>query len=215
MGSKMEEVQSIYVPSTFKRILAFSVDQFLVLFLYLPFMNLFWSVYFENEDIYISLGSFFVFIFLPAIYEFVSLVLWQATPGQLMNSFKVISASKSSLPLSLEQCFLRSIMGRFSLFFSWAIYAVALLKTDRTGLPDWVAETRVVQFVPRSSTIKIRWILGPVLIVLYAFEGLTSSSNLWQEIDWENKQVELRRVLELDSLDTLLSESDFELEEFD
>lgn len=197
----------VFVPSTIKRILAFGLDQLLVLFFYFPFFGLFWKVYFTDEQVFISLWTLLALFLIPAIYEFVFLMLFQATPGKLLFKLKVVPASNCDSELSFSHCLLRPLVERFSLFFSWAVYALMFFKYDRTHIADWIAETRVVQTTPRKKRPHLRWFIGSLLVVVYLYKGLNYSSNLFKNIDWSQKQIEIHTFF--DSVEV----SDFSLDE--
>lgn len=186
----------IFIPSTWRRLFAFFIDQFFIFFFYLPFAGTFSRIFFTDEDVYVSLIQLFVLFMVPAVYEFVFLMILQATPGKWLLGLKVVPAHNADAELHTFQCALRPLTSRLSFFFAWAIYALAFFRYDRTHLADWVAETRVIQFKPRAERPKIRWIIGSLLFVSYLFEGLNYSMAVLQQIDWKNHKVELRSVLQ-------------------
>lgn len=202
-------MDNVYVPSTWRRLVAHGVDQLIRVFCYIPFAKPFFLMVFTDEDVKISLLQLFVLFMVPAIYELVFLILFQATPGKWLLGLKVVPFTNPSEKLDLQQCILRPLMGRLSFFFSWAIYALAFFRYDRTHIMDWVAETRVVQFSPRATRAKLRPILGVLLILLYVYEGLSSARGILQVVDWENGQVELRSLLDFESLDEVMEEYDY------
>jgi uncharacterized RDD family membrane protein YckC len=150
-----------------------------------------------------------VLFFVPALYEFVFLTLMQATPGKWFLGLKVVPFADPMGRLDWQQCVLRPLMGRLSFFFSWAIYALAFFRYDRTHAVDWVAETRVIQFTPRLTRAKLRPVLGSLLIILYVYEGLLSAKGVLQKVDWENGQVELRSLMDFESLEDAMDEYDY------
>lgn len=187
-------MEVVYVPSTVKRLLAFCVDQAFLLFFYLPFYKIFWQLVVSDAEVIISLNVLILLYLTPAFYEFIFLVMWQATPGKLFFNLKVVPYRESSAALNLSSCLLRPLVGRFTLFFSWAIYALAFFRYDRTHLADWVAETRVVQYSPRWSRPKVRFVLASFIIIFYLFDGLSSSYRIFRTIDWKNRKVDFRSV---------------------
>lgn len=194
-------MDSVYIPSTWRRLAAKGIDSLIRSLFYLPFVKSFFLLVFTDEDVSISLGSLFVMFIVPAIYEFVFLAFMQATPGKWLMGLKVVPFSDSSAQLDWRQCVLRPLVERLSFFFSLAIYALAFFRYDRTHLADWVAETRVVQAAPRSSKTKIRWFLGSIFILINVFEGLQSSSRVLEVIDWGRGQVDLRSLMNVESMD--------------
>lgn len=199
-------MDNVYVPSTWKRLIAQGIDQFVRVFFYIPFAKPFFLLLFTDESVQISIVQFLVFFSVPAIYEFVFLILMQATPGKWIMGLKVVPRSHPADKLDWQQCVLRPLMGRMSLFFSWAMYATAFFRYDRTHAVDWVAETRVVQFTPRVTRTRIRWFLGSLLVVVNVYEGLVSARGILNAIDWENGQVELRSLMDVESLDDMMED---------
>ncbi|WP_413574638.1 RDD family protein [Bdellovibrio sp. HCB290] len=194
-------MNDIYVASTWKRLIAQLLDQVFLLACYLPFGALFYRVWFTQEDVEISVFHLFVLFMVPALYEAVSLMLLSATPGKWLLGLKVVPADDPSKELLYTQCVLRPLTSRLTFFFSWAIYALAFFRYDRTHLSDWVAETRVVQFTPRPQRPTVRWVVGTLLILSYAYEGLLFSSNVINEINWKTGNADLRALVSASSMD--------------
>jgi uncharacterized RDD family membrane protein YckC len=189
-----------YVPSTWNRLIAKAIDQVASVIFFIPFFGKVITMLFTDEDVYISLPMLLFLLFIPAIYEALFLALMQRTPGKWMMGLKVVPNHDANENLRWDQCVLRPLTGRLSLFFSLAIYATAFFRYDRTHLADWVAETRVVQATPRRSRTNIRWLLGSLCIVMYTYEGINSAINVFDNIDWEYHDADLRGILQLDDL---------------
>ncbi|MNL00715.1 RDD family protein [compost metagenome] len=136
-----------------------------------------------------------VLLLVPAIYEFIFLALMQATPGKWMMGLKVVPCNDPNAKLEFGHCLLRPLTGRLSLLLSWAIYAVAFFRYDRTHLCDWVAETRVIQFKPRAARTRLRWVLGTLFVISHGYEGLRSASHTLQQINWSEGKVDLRSLI--------------------
>ncbi|MNK01179.1 RDD family protein [compost metagenome] len=192
----MEET-SYFVPSTWARLIAKFIDQMISLVFYLPFAKGLYLLIFTDDDVTISLWQVLVLLLIPAVYEGVFLALMQRTPGKWIMGLKVVPARDVSAPLRWDQCLLRPLTERLSIFFSLAPFALAFFRYDRTHLADWVAETRVIQFEPRSSRTKIRWIVGTLLVVMNAYEGMSSAARVLNNVDWENGQVDVRALMDL------------------
>lgn len=190
-------MENAYVPSTWRRFFAYGIDQMVILPFYLPFVGIFFRLLFTEDDVIVTLLQLFILFLIPALYEFVFLVMMQATPGKWFMGLKVVPAANSAEKLHWSQCLLRPLTGRLSFFFSWAIYAVAFFRYDRTHLCDWAAETRVVQGSPRATRARVRWILGLVFVWLYAYEGLVSARMILNSVDWSNREANLRAVFDL------------------
>lgn len=202
-------MDNIFVPSTLRRLLAQGIDQVIRLFFYLPFAKSFFLVIFTEGEVWISTGQLAVLFLVPAIYEFVFLTLFQATPGKWFLGLKVVPSADPKANLGWQQCVLRPLMGRLSFFFSWAIYAVAFFRFDRTHIVDWVAETRVIQSTPRQVRAKLRPILGSLLIIMNIYEGMVSARGVLQAVDWKNGQVELRSLMDFESLEDAIDEYEY------
>lgn len=203
-------MEDVFVPSTWKRLLAFFIDQAFILLFYIPFAHTFIQLFFTDEEVYVSLGKLLVLFLVPALYEFVFLMILQATPGKWLVGLQVVPSHNAYAALNSYQCILRPLASRLSFFFAWAIYAFAFFKYDRTHVADWIAETRVIQFTPRAHRPRIRWILGIFLVLTYTYEGLVYSSTVLKQIDWGNKQVELRSLLNVSDMIDIQTEGDDE-----
>ena len=201
-------MNSDHVPSTWKRLFAHGIDQVLKMILYFPFAKSFFLRVFTDEEVSISLLQLLVMLLIPVVYEAVFLFLYQATPGKWLLGLRVVPAWNSEEKLHWQQAVLRSFAERLTLFFSWAPYALAFFRYDRTHLFDWLAETRVVQSSPRISLPQIRWFLGLLLVVVYLYEGLITAGHLVNSIDWSSGQVDLRRLIDDDNFENIFEESE-------
>jgi uncharacterized RDD family membrane protein YckC len=190
-----------YVPSTYRRLVARFIDKMIEGLFYLPFFRLAYDLFFTDDDVYVSLWQLLVLLLIPAVYEFIFLIFFQATPGKLIMGLKVVPDHNPQEKLSLENCILRPLTERLSIFFSLAIYATAFFRYDRTHVADWVARTRVVQSKPRATRTRVRWVLGLLLIAMYGVEGLKSASYALRNVDWEGHRIELRDYLNLPEID--------------
>lgn len=200
-------METAHVASTWRRLFANGIDQIVILPFYLPFVGIFIKLIFTEDDVIVTLLQLFLLLLIPAVYEFVFLVMMQATPGKWLMGLKVVPVADYTEKLNWYQCLLRPLAGRLSFFFSWGIYALAFFRYDRTHLCDWLAETRVVQNRPRSSPAQIRWVVGVLFVLLYSYEGLVSSQMMLKSIDWSVGQANLRLVFNLqDYMDVTFEE---------
>lgn len=188
-------MEAVYVPSTYRRVMAFLIDQVVSLLMYVPFYGVFSRLILTDEEVHLSVVQLFILLLIPAVYEFVFLALMQATPGKWLMNLKVVPNHHPDHKLEFGQCLLRPLTGRLSLLLSWAIYALAFFRYDRTHLCDWIAETRVVQFKPRASHARVRWFLGSIFILSHTYEGLSSASHAIRQINWQEGQVDLRALI--------------------
>ncbi len=203
----------IYVPSTWRRLLAVLIDQIFISICYLPFYRALYNVWFTEADVELNLFQLLMLFLIPALYETVSLMLIAATPGKWIMGLKVVPAHNPQEELDYAQCVLRPLTSRLSFFFSWAIFALAFFRYDRTHLSDWVAETRVVQFKPRNARAGIRWVLGLFLVVSYSYEGLIYACNVLNEINWQTGKGDLRALLTAGGMDMGDMQFDFDSED--
>lgn len=185
-----------HIPSTWRRLSARGLDQLFILPFYIPFMSSIWKLMVTDDAVVVPLGTALIYLLIPALYDFIFLVLLQGSPGKWFFDIKVVPIHDSGAKLSLGQCAMRSIVGIFSLFFGWAIYATAFFRYDRTHVVDWVAETRVVQAVPRLKRPTIRWLLGLLVIFFVGLDSLSTAKSVLQNVDWENRKLDLRALME-------------------
>ncbi|MEN0060369.1 MAG: RDD family protein [Bdellovibrio sp.] len=193
--------KSVYVPSTWKRLIAQGLDQCFRLPLYWPFAKVLFLLVFTDEDVFLGLGEIIWILCVPFIYSGVFLWLLQATPGKWLMGLKVVPAEDPEAALQWQQCVLRPLVERLSLFVSWMPYALAFFRYDRTHLADWVAETRVVQFTPRPSRPPIRWFVGTLLCLLYIYEGLVSAVAFNRALNWETRRLDVRDLIVIEEED--------------
>lgn len=194
---------STYLPSTWRRLTANFIDEVLMLPFYIPFAGIFLRMMFSDEAVTISLMTFALILIIPAVYEFIFLVMLQATPGKWLLGLTVVPSCDVETPLDWRQSLLRATSKRLSLFFSLAIYVLAFFRYDRTHLADWVAETRVVQNQPRQKPARIRWFLGSIFLVYFCIEGWMGAMRVAQTIDWQNKRVHVDDLLEAFQLEEM------------
>lgn len=197
-------MDSVFIPSTWRRLVARFIDQILRLFFYLPFAKPFFLLLFTDQEVPISLLQLTGLFLVPTIYEVIFLILMQATPGKWIMGLKVVPASNPMEYLSWQQCLLRPLTQTLTFFFSWAIYAVAFFRYDRTHLADWVAETRVVQSTPRATRASLRPLLGVLFVFLNISEGLASARSILDSIQWEDKKVDLRSLMDLEEFEDFM-----------
>lgn len=203
-------MDNVFIPSTWRRLAAHFIDQVLRLFFYLPFAKPFFLLLFSDHEVPLSLAQLIGLFLVPTIYEVLFLVLMQATPGKWIMGLKVVPAHNPFEYLSWQQCVLRPITQLLTFFFSWAIYAMAFFRYDRTHLADWIAETRVVQSTPRFTRASVRPFLGILFVLMNGFEGLSSARSVLDSIRWEEGMVDLRSLVDVEDFEGLGEFDDFE-----
>ena len=165
---------AINTAGTGRRIVAFCIDRMIAAIFMIPlwiqlFSSYFTSGRFEVEPRWILLSGVMIFF-----YRWLFLFFLGGTVGKLLMGLQVISVHNSrpafseKPSLGLFQSFLRVLTDGLSIFFGQSLRALAFLRYDRTHVSDWVAETRVVQFVPRKSPVKRRVWLA-LFVILFSF----------------------------------------------
>lgn len=176
------------------------IDQLICLPLYFPFIVYWWKLFFTDEDVFVSVYVFGLFVVIPVIYEISFLILMQATPGKVIMGLKVVPSADLGQKLDWQQCVLRPIVNSLSLLIGYAAYSLAFFKYDRTHFGDWMAETRVVQKTARTKTPKKRYILGCIFIVLSLSDGLSTARLFIGNVDWENRIIDLRKIVKVSEM---------------
>lgn len=157
--------------ATEKRIIAFGIDRAIEATLYLPvWIQLGISSLTEGEYS-ISLRMIAACALLHLMYDCFFLYFLGGTVGKLAMGLRVVPRREPHNALTLFQCVLRPLCDRLSLFVGQSLRALAFLRFDRTHVSDWVAETWVVQSVPRRRKPVRRFVLALVII----FISLSSS----------------------------------------
>ena len=99
--------------------------------------------------------AFFIVYF---FYHWLFVYFFGATPGKMILGLKIVSKNQQSsgdpAGLGLFQSFLRVLADQLSIFFGHGLRFLVLMRLDRTHVSDWVAETQVVQTVPRKDAVK-------------------------------------------------------------
>lgn len=203
-------MSEVYIPSTWRRWVAHYIDQGLKIVFYLPFMKSFFLILFTDQAVSLSVGQWIILLLITPFYEAVFLALMQATPGKWMMGLKVVPARSPEEPLQWQQCVLRPAVQLLTFFFSWALYALAFFRYDRTHLADWVAETRVVQSTRRPTRARLRPFLGVILILFNTYGGLTSAHKMLRAVKWDSNTVDLREFLGVDDYENLFDEYEYE-----
>ncbi|MBX2986334.1 MAG: RDD family protein [Bdellovibrionaceae bacterium] len=176
----------VFVPPTGARFWARVIDEVVILFLLVPAFGLAAFDLFSAERLWMSWPFFAYFLCIPLLYEAVTVWIFGATFGKWAFGLRVVNNRDPQAPLSFWDALTRAVAFRFSLFFSYAVQALALLRYDRTHLADWAARTRVVALRPRRSLARVRWFWGPVLIVFFLFTGWSAARVLFAGLSWDS-----------------------------
>lgn len=183
-----------YVASTVKRFWARTIDQLILTLVLAPL------VIFLHRDgsgwLNVPIGTALGVVLVPLFYESLFYYLMKATPGKWIFNLKVLPAQDAKEENWLVRCVLRAATSYLSFFFSWAIYATALWRPDRTHICDWVADTRVVGNVSLEPK-KRRTFLTIILVVIGFFSGLKEAQVRLSEISYAEGFVRVRDPLHM------------------
>lgn len=177
------------VPSSALRVWAKAVDEALMTVFLVPAFGFSAFYLFSGGPVWIS-WPFLAYLFaVPLLYEGLSLWFFGTTFGKWLFFLKVVDAKNPSSPLQAGQTFTRALAGRLTLFFSYAVQAMALFRYDRTHLADWLGRTRVVTTRRRPRQVTIHWIVGTLAFTLCLFSGLAVASAFLGQVSFEAKGV--------------------------
>lgn len=154
----------IYVPSFRRRAFAFLMDAGVSSLFSLPFMAAMWISYLREGGYRLRWDLLMGSVILHFVFQVFCLKYLGATLGKFVFGLRVVNANSGG-ELGWIQCVLRTLADGFSLIFGLAPRALMFLRFDRTHLSDWIAETQVRQFQPRSSHTKRRVIFA--LLAIY------------------------------------------------
>lgn len=172
-----------YTASTWKRLFAYWIDSIIAGFffapMWIPFIK---GVIYQDEVIFLSWSLILACVVFRISWDVACLYFLSATPGKLLLGLKVISLENATGRLSLLQCFLRVLADQLSFFFGLAPRALAFLRLDRRHVSDWLAETKVVQKIPREKAPERRVVLAVVLVVFALFGRMVEVYRMFQQI---------------------------------
>lgn len=156
--------------ATEKRILAFVVDRVIEALIYLPIWIQLAISYLSEGEYSVSLRVIVACLLMHFLYDWMFLYFLGGTLGKLLFGLRVVPRREPYNSLTLMQSFLRPLTDRLSIFFGQALRALALIRFDRTHVSDWVAETWVVQGVPRRRKPVRRFILA-IFVILFSLSS--------------------------------------------
>lgn len=172
-----------YTASTWKRLFAFWIDSIIAGFFYAPmWVPFIKGAIYQDEVIFLSWTLIAACVVFRLAWDVACLYILSATPGKLLLGLKVISLGNSSGKLSFVQCLLRVFADQLSFFFGIAPRALALLRLDRRHVSDWLAETKVVQKIPRENAPERRVFLVVVLVVFGLFGRMVEVYRMFQQV---------------------------------
>lgn len=141
-----------------------------------------------------------IFVSKVCFYYFVG-----ATPGKMLMGLRLVSRyqgyamnpttaemDSGSPELTLVQVLLRVLADSLSIFVGDSLKALIFFRLDRTHVSDWIAETRVVQTIPRNHPPRRRWIIGSLLFVILLKNGILKSYYLFKESEVQQGKIYIR-----------------------
>lgn len=175
----LKEKIKMYVANTYRRVLAFFVDQFLNMFFYLPVsLKFIFSLIKTQDSVQIS-WSWLVFLLgFQIVFHVLFLYVLRASPGQWLLGLRTVSMYHPEMGLSLPQCLIHSLLDRFKFFVGNAFYYTAFLNRERRHIINLLAETRVVQSAPSDGLLETRKWLALALYVIAITAGISEKIQL-------------------------------------
>ena len=181
----MTEAASYFIPSTWKRVLAWCLDQVFIWMMIAPILIMFPQT--EDGWIGISLPWALVLLVAPVFFEMAGLYYFNATPGKWICHLKILPASKASEQHWAVHTLIRAVLG-FCGMFLWVIFVTGLFRYDRRHLADLIAETRVVGFSARPLP-QVRPVLGLIVVLLGLIQGGASLAAQISNVDYEDGSI--------------------------
>jgi len=163
------------VASTFRRIMAHSIDEMIGFIFAIPLLVYLWRHASQGNGVLVTWKWLLGLWIAKMTYETLCIYVLQALPAQHFFGLKIMSTHRPELGLGLFQSFLRVLMGQLKYIFGPSIYFMALFHRDRQHLGDIIAETKVVQFSERTFEPKIRFILGSILVYFTLVANLSNA----------------------------------------
>lgn len=179
-----------YVPSTWRRLAAQSVDGVILGAFSLPIAVRGIQTYLATGIFEVEWKWLVVSFTLQLLYKWLFLKFLGATIGKLLFGLRLVSRNGGG-ELGWLQALIRVITDSLSIFFGQATKVLLFLRFDRTHLSDWVAETRVIQFSPRVSPPHRRPVLTLVLFLYLAYSGFMQSYRYFQTTEWNRTSIKI------------------------
>jgi uncharacterized RDD family membrane protein YckC len=165
IGNSMVETAA-----TEKRILAFVVDRVIEAIIYLPIWIQLAASYLSEGEYSVSIRMIVACLLMHLLYDWMFLYFLGGTIGKLLFGLRVVPRREPYETLTLMQSLLRPLTDRLAIFFGQSLRALAFIRFDRTHVSDWVAETWVVQGVPRRRKPVRRFFLV-IFIILFSLSS--------------------------------------------
>ncbi len=192
----VKEAEPRNIAETWRRLLAYFVDQFIRALFFIPVFIQVSSAWFHDRSFQVSWFWLGVCVLVDISYQVFFLKMLGATIGKMIFGLRVVNYRKTE-NLQWLQCFLRVLTDHFSIFFGQAFRILAFFRFDRRHVSDWVAETQVVQFKPRENLARPRVFMGTLLFLYFFISGFYSAYRLIQRSEWDQQTLTLHPVEEL------------------
>lgn len=177
----------LYLPSTWKRLMAHFFDRTYVGILQAPvYLTVFFD-YLRSGHVRLSWPHLLYVILVSIAYDTLSLYFFSTTLGKSQWKLRVVNRTSATADskMGIFQVLTRVLTSRLSFYFGWSVYALAFFRYNRTHLSDWVAGTQVVSTVPRKSLPRIRWVLATGFIIMMLGETVRSTAITLDLITWQ------------------------------
>lgn len=172
------------IPYLSSRFWARCLDYFLIVILTLPAWGGIFLYSMDEEVIVLHWSQVAYLILVPIAYEWISLVLWSATPGKYLMGLVVVSKLDQGY-LTFSQALLRAVSKKFDFFFGYAPYFWALTKYDRRTIIDLISGTQVLYEYPvQKRHLKIYPFWALILIGVSSFVSILSAFDFFNWLDW-------------------------------
>ncbi|MGE0631557.1 MAG: RDD family protein [Pseudobdellovibrionaceae bacterium] len=187
------------MPSFKRRALAFSIDFYLQLSLYLGFfifsLIMDWvkqdpltgSVYMDSLFLF---GSVLWVLCITFMFQIYFIAKFGATPGKMALGLR-IQDFLTGKRISFRAAFLRMLFNYISYFCGWLLYATAWYSTNRRHLGDQIARSIVVtqDFQRGQTRYKARPILASFVLAFIAFPvAMKKAESLKRTLAWNQNQ---------------------------
>lgn len=183
-----------HLPSTWRRLVARLLDDGYVFILQLPVIIIFVTNVFRTNEFKIHWAHAVYFVLVRILYESLSLAFFSTTLGKRQLGLQVINQNKMAdkSKISLEQAILRSLVSQLSHIFGWSLFVTALYKYNRTHIADWVADTQVVSFIPRTKRPQVRWVFATGFIFLFLTGSIKGAVVAVQSLTWNKPYIHIQ-----------------------
>ncbi len=190
----------MFVANTWRRILAFFVDQMIIGIFFIPIWLQVATEWFQGQVIEVDWRLLLMCFLLQFLYRWIFLVFLGATVGKFLFGLRVVN-NEDGQTLGWLQSFIRVLTDHLSFFFGQAFHTLAIFRFDRRHLSDWLAGTQVRQRVPREQPPKPHFLIGSLFFLYFLFSGFYSAYRLIQATEWDQNVLIFHPADEAQDLD--------------